>query len=175
MDSLQLWQPQNETCGFIELGNFLHYSLIPSVAIIVVLSCLERRVRRSPVDEKWPLLNRRCGIVVPLDLAGSFENRWSVGFAFGATANKVMILFSDSYPPLQVVPMWARGKILLVRRLSLVVHEMALVLTKSLVNRMSGTKGIFDSHQPTFYFPLSSIKRALLNGEGGFEHLPAVK
>nr|XP_020646978.1 stimulated by retinoic acid gene 6 protein-like isoform X1 [Pogona vitticeps] len=123
MASLQVWQARNETCGSIDLGLFLHYSLIPSFAIIVVLSCLERRARRSPVDEKWPLLNRRCGIVVPLDFAGAFKNRWSLGFAFGATANKVMILFSEGYTPLQVVPKWMQAIVLLIGALEVGVSS----------------------------------------------------
>nr|XP_008120452.1 PREDICTED: stimulated by retinoic acid gene 6 protein homolog [Anolis carolinensis] len=103
----ETWQSVNETCNnSIQLEQFLHYSLIPSVVIIIVLSCLERRDRRSPVDEKWPLLNRRCGIVIPLNFAGAFSNRWSLAFAFGATANKVMIMFSEGYFPLQHVPEW---------------------------------------------------------------------
>lgn len=45
----------------------------------------------------------------PLDFVGSFSNRWSYGIAFGATANKVMFLFSEGYQPLQI-PQWAQGK-----------------------------------------------------------------
>lgn len=45
----------------------------------------------------------------PLDFVGAFSNRWSLAFAFGATANKIMIMFSDGYLP-QQVPRWAQGK-----------------------------------------------------------------
>lgn len=45
----------------------------------------------------------------PLDFVGTFSNRWSYGIAFGATANKVMFLFSEGYQPLQI-PQWAQGK-----------------------------------------------------------------
>lgn len=44
----------------------------------------------------------------PLDFVGTFSNRWSYGVAFGATANKVMFLFSEGYQPLKV-PQWAQG------------------------------------------------------------------
>lgn len=44
----------------------------------------------------------------PLDFVGTFSNRWSYGVAFGATANKVMFLFSEGYQPLEV-PQWAQG------------------------------------------------------------------
>lgn len=44
----------------------------------------------------------------PLDFLGTFSNRWSYGVAFGATANKIMFLFSEGYQPLEV-PQWAQG------------------------------------------------------------------
>ncbi|XP_026502287.1 stimulated by retinoic acid gene 6 protein-like isoform X2 [Terrapene carolina triunguis] len=91
----------------------LHYSLIPSFAIILVLSFLERRASRSQIDGKLHLLNGRFGIVIPLDFVGTFSNRWSFGFAFGATANKVMFLFSEGYLPLRV-PQWAQAIVLLI-------------------------------------------------------------
>uniref|UniRef100_A0A8D0GTR7 Uncharacterized protein n=1 Tax=Sphenodon punctatus TaxID=8508 RepID=A0A8D0GTR7_SPHPU len=49
----------------------------------------------------------------PLDFVGTFSNRWSFGFAFGATANKVMVLFSEDYLPLHV-PQWAQAIVLLI-------------------------------------------------------------
>uniref|UniRef100_A0A674JSA8 STRA6-like n=1 Tax=Terrapene triunguis TaxID=2587831 RepID=A0A674JSA8_9SAUR len=49
----------------------------------------------------------------PLDFVGTFSNRWSFGFAFGATANKVMFLFSEGYLPLRV-PQWAQAIVLLI-------------------------------------------------------------
>ncbi|XP_037653220.1 stimulated by retinoic acid gene 6 protein-like isoform X2 [Choloepus didactylus] len=48
----------------------------------------------------------------PLDFVGTFSNRWSYGIAFGATANKVMFLFSEGYRALQV-PQWAQAFVLL--------------------------------------------------------------
>ncbi|XP_077003757.1 stimulated by retinoic acid gene 6 protein-like isoform X4 [Tamandua tetradactyla] len=50
---------------------------------------------------------------MPLDFVGTFSNRWSYGIAFGATANKVMFLFSEGYQPLQV-PQWAQAFVLLI-------------------------------------------------------------
>ncbi|XP_062984567.1 stimulated by retinoic acid gene 6 protein-like isoform X2 [Elgaria multicarinata webbii] len=115
MASPKFGQTKNETCtNSIDLELFLHYSLLPSVAIIVVLSCLEKRARRSLIDEKCRLLNRRCGVVIPLDSVGAFSNRWSLGFAFGATANKVMIMFSEGYRPGQLMPQWAQAIVLLI-------------------------------------------------------------
>ncbi|XP_053144403.1 stimulated by retinoic acid gene 6 protein-like isoform X2 [Hemicordylus capensis] len=109
MVSTESWQLKNETCrSSVDLDLFLHYSLLPSVAIIMVLSCLEKRARGHQVDERFPLLNRR-----PLDFVGAFDNRWSLGFAFGATANKVMIMFSEG-DFLLYVPQWAQAFVLLI-------------------------------------------------------------
>ncbi|XP_075787866.1 stimulated by retinoic acid gene 6 protein-like [Pelodiscus sinensis] len=107
------WQT-NGTCeGSVDMELLLHYSLIPSLAIIAVLSFLERRASRTWPDGKLRFLEGRFGIVVPLDFVGTFSNRWSFGFAFGATANKVMLLFLEDYVPLQV-PRWAQAVVLLI-------------------------------------------------------------
>uniref|UniRef100_A0A8C6Y5L5 Stimulated by retinoic acid gene 6 protein-like n=1 Tax=Naja naja TaxID=35670 RepID=A0A8C6Y5L5_NAJNA len=79
-----------------------------------VLSCLEKRAKRNVIDEKCHLLNRRWGVVVPLDLMGVCSSRWAMGFAFGATANKVMILFADGYFPLRVLPQWIKAIAILI-------------------------------------------------------------
>ncbi|XP_043916929.1 stimulated by retinoic acid gene 6 protein-like [Protopterus annectens] len=104
----------NETCKSpIDMDLFLHYSLIPSAFIILVLSFLHRRINKMRLDEKMALLNRRFGLVMPLDFIGTFSNRWSYGFAFGGMANKVMILFSEEYLPFQA-PTWAKAIVVLV-------------------------------------------------------------
>ncbi|XP_018429939.1 PREDICTED: stimulated by retinoic acid gene 6 protein homolog, partial [Nanorana parkeri] len=98
-----------DTCqSKIDMDLFLHYSLIPSVLIILLLSFLERRTTRTRFDDKIQLLDRRFGFVIPLDLIGTFKNRWTYGFAFGAIANKVISLFSEEYLP-PGVPSWARA------------------------------------------------------------------
>ncbi|XP_068127444.1 stimulated by retinoic acid gene 6 protein-like [Hyperolius riggenbachi] len=100
---------ENGTCkSQINMDLFLHYSLIPSVFIILVLSFLERRINRTMFDDRIQLLNRRFGFVIPLDLIATFKNRWTFGFAFGAVANKVMSLFSEEYLP-PGVPPWAKA------------------------------------------------------------------
>ncbi|KAG8595214.1 hypothetical protein GDO81_001449 [Engystomops pustulosus] len=104
----------NGTCNSIINKNlFLHYSLIPSVLIILVLSFLERRSNKTKFDDKLLLLDGRFGVVIPLDLVGTFSNRWTFGFAFGAIANRVMSLFNEEYLP-PGVPSWARALGLLV-------------------------------------------------------------
>ncbi|XP_054440933.1 stimulated by retinoic acid gene 6 protein-like isoform X2 [Pteronotus mesoamericanus] len=92
---------------------FLHYSLIPSLCIILILSFLQRRQHCRQRDDTSYLLGNHFGIVIPLDFVGTFSNRWSYGIAFGATANKVMFLFSEGYQPLQV-PQWAQAFVLLI-------------------------------------------------------------
>ncbi|KAF7241148.1 Stimulated by retinoic acid gene 6 protein-like [Varanus komodoensis] len=64
-DENRLQQTKNETCtSSIDLELFFHCSLLPSVVIIVVLSCLEKRARRSTIDERCHLLNRRCAVLM---------------------------------------------------------------------------------------------------------------
>ncbi|ELK34212.1 hypothetical protein MDA_GLEAN10021558 [Myotis davidii] len=92
---------------------FLHYSLIPSLFIILVLSFLQRREHCKQRDDTSYLLGNHFGIIIPLDFVGTFSNRWSYGIAFGATANKVMFLFSEGSQLLQI-PQWAQAFVLLI-------------------------------------------------------------
>ncbi|XP_062937752.1 stimulated by retinoic acid gene 6 protein-like [Cynocephalus volans] len=92
---------------------FLHYSLIPSFFIILVLTFLQRQEHRRQRDDTTYLLGNHFGIIMPLDFVGTFSNRWSYGIAFGATANKIMFLFSENYQSLRV-PQWAQAFMLLI-------------------------------------------------------------
>ncbi|XP_006863251.1 PREDICTED: stimulated by retinoic acid gene 6 protein homolog [Chrysochloris asiatica] len=104
----------NSTCvSPLDMERFLHYSLIPSVFIILVLSFLQRREHCRKRDDTSYLLGNHFSIIMPLDFVGTFSNRWSYGIAFGATANKIMFLFSEGYQPLQV-PQWAQALVLLI-------------------------------------------------------------
>uniref|UniRef100_A0A8D0WMB8 Stimulated by retinoic acid gene 6 protein-like n=1 Tax=Sus scrofa TaxID=9823 RepID=A0A8D0WMB8_PIG len=104
----------NGTCASsVNMELFLHYSLIPSLVIILVLSFLQRREHHRQRDDTSYLLGNHFGLIIPLDFVGTFSNRWSYGVAFGATANKVMFLFSEGYQPLQV-PQWAQAFVLLI-------------------------------------------------------------
>ncbi|XP_048639290.1 stimulated by retinoic acid gene 6 protein-like isoform X3 [Marmota marmota marmota] len=104
----------NGTCtSSVDMELFLHYSIIPSLFIILVLSLLQRREHGRQTDDTSYLLGNHFGIIVPLDFVGTFSNRWSYGIAFGATANKIMFLFSEGYQPLQV-PQWAQAFVLLI-------------------------------------------------------------
>ncbi|XP_014637380.1 PREDICTED: uncharacterized protein LOC101396000 [Ceratotherium simum simum] len=104
----------NGTCASsVDMELFLHYSLLPSLFIILVLSFLQRREHCRQRGDTSYLLGNHFGIIIPLDFVGTFSNRWSYGIAFGATANKVMFLFSESYQPLQV-PQWAQAFVLLI-------------------------------------------------------------
>ncbi|XP_058158080.1 stimulated by retinoic acid gene 6 protein-like isoform X2 [Dasypus novemcinctus] len=104
----------NSTCASsVDMELFLHYSLIPSLLIILVLSFLQLREHRRQRDDTSHLLGNHFGIIVPLDFVGNFSNRWSYGIAFGATANKVMFLFAEGYQPLHF-PQWAQAFVLLI-------------------------------------------------------------
>ncbi|XP_029467916.1 stimulated by retinoic acid gene 6 protein-like [Rhinatrema bivittatum] len=107
-------QQRNDTCNkSLDMDLFLHCSLAPAVFIILVLSFLERRLNRRWIDAKFYLLNGRFGIVIPLDFIGTFSNRCSFGFAIGAIANKVVILFSGDYLPVHL-PTWAKAFVFLI-------------------------------------------------------------
>lgn len=97
----------------ISMQLFLHISLLPAVLIVGVLSFLQRRAKKLSIDHKLPFLDGRFGIVVPLDTIGSFSNRWSYGFAFGAVSSSVLLLFSEQYIPF-TVPTWARAIVYLI-------------------------------------------------------------
>ncbi|CAK6433801.1 unnamed protein product [Pipistrellus nathusii] len=104
----------NDTCaGLVDMELFLHYSLIPSLLIILVLSFLQRREHCKQRDDTSYLLGNHFGIIIPLDFVGTFSNRWSYGIAFGATANNVMFLFSEGSQLLRI-PQWARAFVLLI-------------------------------------------------------------
>ncbi|XP_034387001.1 STRA6-like isoform X2 [Cyclopterus lumpus] len=97
----------------ISLELFLHFSLVPALLIVGVLSFLQKRDQRLAIDHRLPFLGGRFGIVVPLDSIGSLSNRWSYGFAFGAVSSSVLLLFSERYIPFIVLP-WARAIVYLV-------------------------------------------------------------
>ncbi|KAJ0050644.1 hypothetical protein NL108_005029, partial [Boleophthalmus pectinirostris] len=83
------------------------------VIILGALSFLQKRAQKLSIDHKLPFLDGRFGIVVPLDTIGSFSNRWSYGFAFGAVSSSVLLLFSENYIPF-TVPTWARAVVYLI-------------------------------------------------------------
>lgn len=95
---------------------FLHISLLPALVIVGILSFLQRRAKKLSIDDKLPFLDGRFGIVVPLDTIGSFSNRWSYGFAFGAVSSSVLLLFSEQYIPF-IVPGWAKAIVYLIAAL----------------------------------------------------------
>ncbi|XP_069092606.1 stimulated by retinoic acid gene 6 protein-like [Pleurodeles waltl] len=128
----------NGTCaGYVDMGLFLHYSLIPSFVIMVILSYFEKRVNRMKIDEKLPLQGR-FGIVIPLDFVGAFNNRWTLGFAFGAIANKIMFLFSEEFTPSEV-PSWAKAVVLLLAGLEVGFSYYPFFACLSTSSRMVGS------------------------------------
>ncbi|XP_063313324.1 stimulated by retinoic acid gene 6 protein-like [Pelobates fuscus] len=105
--------PENATCeNKVDVGLIIHYSLIPSVIIILILSFLEKHKHRNKIDDKLKCLHQRFGFVAPLDLIGAFNDRWTYGFAIGAIANTIIVLFKKEFLPTGV-PAWAKGLALL--------------------------------------------------------------
>ncbi|KAM4584428.1 STRA6-like [Odontesthes bonariensis] len=121
----------------ISVELFLHLSLIPAVLIVGVLSFLQRRAQRLPIDHRLPFLDGRFGIVVPLDTIGNLSNRWTYGFAFGAVANSVLLLFSERYVPF-TVPSWARAILYLVGALEVGLVYFPFFACLSTPFRMAG-------------------------------------
>ncbi|XP_074539365.1 STRA6-like [Halichoeres trimaculatus] len=104
---------QEDCQSGISMDLFLHVSLVPAVLITGVLSFLQKRVQKLPVDHRLPFLRGRFAIVVPFDTIGSLSNRWSYGFAFGAVSSSVLLLFSERFVPF-VVPNWAKAIVFLI-------------------------------------------------------------
>ncbi|KAM4708195.1 stimulated by retinoic acid gene 6 protein-like [Discoglossus pictus] len=104
----------NDSCqSYVEMESVLHWSLVPSVLIILLLSFLERHKRITTFDKKVRCLSGRFGTIVPLDLVGTFSNRWTFGFAFGAIANTIMNVLLEDYLPVDV-PNWAKAFVFLI-------------------------------------------------------------
>ncbi|XP_072848010.2 stimulated by retinoic acid gene 6 protein-like isoform X1 [Pogona vitticeps] len=99
---------ENVTCQSpIEVEPFLRYSLAPSLLIIIILSFLETRTRRCWLDEKLPRCSGCIGVLTPMDSLNVFSNRWTLGFAFGVIADKLIFLFEKDYFP-EGFPSWAK-------------------------------------------------------------------
>ncbi|KAF7686646.1 stimulated by retinoic acid gene 6 protein-like [Silurus meridionalis] len=79
-------------------------SLLPSVCIIVLLSCVERRRKLYDWERRIPCLSGRMGFIVPLDFTGKMQNRWSYAFAFGAVTPFALNLIIVSKTHLNLPP-----------------------------------------------------------------------
>ncbi|XP_053320525.1 stimulated by retinoic acid gene 6 protein-like [Spea bombifrons] len=97
---------------------FVHFSLIPAVLITLLLSYLQRRARHQKLIDKVPL-DKRFGIVVPVNFISSYTNRWSYGAACGATATTVFLLFFNEYSNYFnfSAPPWAKALVYLLSSL----------------------------------------------------------
>uniref|UniRef100_A0A4W4GL19 STRA6-like n=1 Tax=Electrophorus electricus TaxID=8005 RepID=A0A4W4GL19_ELEEL len=91
----------------------------------------------QPIEQRFPYLRGRFGIVVPLDFIGSMSNRWSYGFAFGAITPSLLQLFSDTYVPLHV-PVWAKVFVYLLGALEVGVAYMPFFVCLSTPNQAFG-------------------------------------
>ncbi|PIK47401.1 putative stimulated by retinoic acid protein 6 protein-like [Apostichopus japonicus] len=86
--------PNNNCVGSILWVNFIHYSVIPAITIIVLLSFLEKRK-----DERMKSFFglRHFAFIYPINLVDNQENRVAYALAFGATATLILDLFSGSF------------------------------------------------------------------------------
>ncbi|KAM9818785.1 STRA6-like isoform 2-T2 [Syngnathus typhle] len=110
----------------ISIDLFLHLTLVPA-----------KRAKTLAIDHRLPFLQRRFGIVVPLDTIGSLSNRWSYGFAFGAVSYSVLLLFSEHYIPFSVPP-WARAVVYLVGALEVGLVNLPFFACLSTPSRAAG-------------------------------------
>ncbi|XP_060720693.1 stimulated by retinoic acid gene 6 protein-like isoform X1 [Tachysurus vachellii] len=72
--------------------NFLNFSLLPAVFIILLLSFVQRRKKIYGFEKRFLCLSGRFGVVVPVDFTSTQENRWSYAFAFGAVTGQMLSL-----------------------------------------------------------------------------------
>ncbi|KAM4748949.1 stimulated by retinoic acid gene 6 protein-like [Rhinophrynus dorsalis] len=108
-----------DTClKSIRMDLFVHFSLIPAVAITVLLSYVQQRARLKKTTDKLPFA-KRFGIVVPVNFISSYSNRWSYGAACGATATTVFLLFFNEYSNYFnfTAPPWAKALVYLLSAL----------------------------------------------------------
>ncbi|XP_078574008.1 stimulated by retinoic acid gene 6 protein-like [Branchiostoma floridae x Branchiostoma japonicum] len=100
---------------------FQHYSLIPAVVIIVILSWIEGRNQRGNGTKC------RFSLPVPVDFFDTHSNRWSYAVAFGVTTTACISLFTDAYssnylPTLHDWPLWSQLLIAIVSVVELGVN-----------------------------------------------------
>lgn len=108
--SLSDEEPTFDIPGCVEAVSMeicLHISLVPAVLIVGVLSFLQKRKKKNVIDQRFPFLQGRFSIVIPMDAMG-FSNRWSYGFAYGAIAYSVLELFREQHIP-KMFPSWAKA------------------------------------------------------------------
>ncbi|XP_066298087.1 stimulated by retinoic acid gene 6 protein-like [Branchiostoma lanceolatum] len=89
---------------------FQHFSLIPAVVIISILSWIEGR-NQQRTGTKCSRL--RFSLPVPVDFFDTHSNRWSYAVAFGVTTTACISLFTDAYssnylPYLHDWPLWSQ-------------------------------------------------------------------
>uniref|UniRef100_A0A803TYZ8 Stimulated by retinoic acid gene 6 protein-like n=1 Tax=Anolis carolinensis TaxID=28377 RepID=A0A803TYZ8_ANOCA len=129
-------QSVNETCNnSIQLEQFLHYSLIPSV-ICTMRKNIFLLLTQNSLSTKSDFF---LVFLRPLNFAGAFSNRWSLAFAFGATANKVMIMFSEGYFPLQHVPEWVPALAILLGAMEVGLSSYPLFACLSTRSQIAGS------------------------------------
>ncbi|XP_078657042.1 stimulated by retinoic acid gene 6 protein-like [Branchiostoma floridae x Branchiostoma belcheri] len=90
---------------------FQHFSLIPAVVIIAILSWIEGRNQGQGTGKKCS--HFRFSLPVPVDFFDTHSNRWSYAVAFGVTTTACISLFTDAYssnylPYLHDWPLWSQ-------------------------------------------------------------------
>ncbi|XP_067664737.1 stimulated by retinoic acid gene 6 protein-like [Haliotis asinina] len=94
--------------------DFIHYTIIPAVAIILLLAFLEKRKNGTGIYGGRPAL------IVPLNLLDGYENRFAFAAAFGAVTNEIFSLFLETTYYFEV-PLWALALILQLKTVEVAV------------------------------------------------------
>ncbi|KAM9449613.1 stimulated by retinoic acid gene 6 protein-like isoform 2-T2 [Clarias gariepinus] len=132
---------------------FLHMSLLPAVAIILLLSLLERRKRTCACERNLLCLSGRFSLVVPVDFTSTQENRWSYAFAFGAvTQHMVSLTFGISNPLPFTIPPYLKVFMYMVAAIKVGVACMPLFICLSTSHQLLG--GVLGLLYAVFWFSL---------------------
>lgn len=93
-DTIETLPPEVTCVGTSIWINFIHYSVIPAIVIIILLSFLEKR-KDDRLKSFFGL--RHFAFIYPINLIDNQENRIAYALAFGATATLVLDLFSGTF------------------------------------------------------------------------------
>ncbi|XP_053395657.1 uncharacterized protein LOC123525778 [Mercenaria mercenaria] len=117
------------------IKNNIHWFLIPAVAVIILLSFMEKRKYVKP-----DLLGGRPALVSPFGFLDEPRNRWGMMFVFGAVTGNIVRVTQKTLTQEVGVPKWA--KIFLVYILCLEISVISYPLFACMTNRNKLIGGI---------------------------------
>ncbi|XP_026990493.1 stimulated by retinoic acid gene 6 protein-like isoform X3 [Tachysurus fulvidraco] len=134
--------------------NFLHFSLLPAVLIILLLSFVQQRKKIYAFEKRFLCLSGRFGLVVPVDFTSTQENRWSYAFAFGAiTGQMVNLIFGISDPLPFTLPSYLKVFVYMAAAMKVGMACMPLFCCLSTPHKLLG--GVLGLLFSLFWFTMS--------------------